>query len=50
MFAAALGEVRRIGTGAAIQARCLECGGLGGAAPSKADVRLMDVLLAKFGW
>ena len=50
MFATALGEVRRIGTGAAVQARCLECGGLGGAAPSKADVRLMDVLLARFGW
>jgi protease-4 len=50
MFAAALGEVRRIGTGAAVQARCLECGGLGGAAPSNADVRLMDVLLARFGW
>jgi protease-4 len=50
MFAAALGEVRRIGTGAAVQARCLECSGLGGAAPSKADVRLMDVLLARFGW
>jgi len=50
MFATALGEVRRIGTGAAVQARCLECGGLGGAAPSNADVRLMDVLLARFGW
>ena len=50
MFATALGEMRRIGTGAAVQARCLECGGLGGAAPSNADVRLMDVLLARFGW
>ncbi|MDB5674553.1 MAG: signal peptide peptidase SppA [Sphingomonas bacterium] len=50
MFATALGEVRRIGTGAAVQARCLECGGLGGAAPSDADIRLMDVLLARFGW
>ena len=50
MFATALGEVRRIGTGAAVQARCLECSGLGGASPSKADERLMDVLLARFGW
>ncbi|MFA5966331.1 MAG: signal peptide peptidase SppA [Sphingomonas sp.] len=50
MFATALGEVRRIGTGAAVQARCLECDGLGGAAPSKADVRLMDLLLARVGW
>ena len=50
MFATALGEVRRIGTGAAVQARCLECGALGGAAPGKADVRLMDVLLERLGW
>ncbi len=50
MFATALGEVRRIGTGAAVQARCLECGGLGGAAPSKADVSLMNLLLARVGW
>ncbi|MDH7972687.1 signal peptide peptidase SppA [Sphingomonas sp. AR_OL41] len=50
MFASALGEVKRIGTGAAVQARCLECSGLGGAAPSNADVSLMNLLLARLGW
>ncbi|MEO5867502.1 MAG: signal peptide peptidase SppA [Sphingomonas sp.] len=49
MFAQALGDVKRIGTGAAIQARCLECAGLGGAAPSDADMSLMALLLAKLG-
>lgn len=45
-FARALGEVRRMGAGAAIQARCLECGALGGPAPRREDVRLMDLILA----
>ena len=38
---------RLIGTGAAIQARCLECEGLGGATASASDIKLMDFLLAK---
>ena len=48
-FARALGDVRRIGTGAAIQARCLECDALGGRAPRAGDARLMDLVLARFG-
>jgi protease-4 len=48
VFARALGDVTRIGTGAAIQARCLECEGLGGAAPAPGDAKLMDLILARF--
>ena len=48
VFARALGDVKRIGTGAAIQARCLECDGLGGAAPAPGDAKLMDLILARF--
>lgn len=47
VFARALGDVKRIGTGAAIQARCLECDGLGGPAASASDIKLMDFVLAK---
>jgi protease-4 len=51
IFARALGDVKRIGTGAAIQARCLECEGLGGsfgtASASASDIKLLDFVLAK---
>nr|WP_255587175.1 signal peptide peptidase SppA [Hephaestia mangrovi] len=47
VFADVLGEVRRLSNGAAIQARCLECGALGPADPSPRDVSLMDAILAK---
>ena len=47
MFARALGDVKRIGTGAAIQARCLECDGLGGPGASRSDITLADFVLAK---
>ncbi len=49
IFAQALGDMRRVATGAAIQARCLECVALGPVAPRRADVRLLDVLIAKLG-
>jgi len=47
IFARALGDVKRIGTGSAIQARCLECDGLGGVGASRSDIRLMDFVLAR---
>ena len=47
VFARALGDVKRIGTGAAIQARCLECVGLGGGTASRSDIKLMDFILAR---
>ncbi|OYY91751.1 MAG: signal peptide peptidase SppA [Sphingomonas sp. 28-66-16] len=49
VFAQALGDARRLATGAAVQARCLECAGLGAATPSRADVRLMDLVIARLG-
>ena len=49
VFARALGDVKRIGTGAAIQARCLECDGLGGTAPRPGDATLLNLVLARFG-
>jgi protease-4 len=49
VFAQVLGEMRRISTGAAIQARCLECGALGPAEPDPGDVTLMHAILAKLG-
>ena len=47
VFAQTLGEVRRLSNGAAIQARCLECGALGPVQPRSADVSLMNAILAK---
>jgi protease-4 len=47
VFAQTLGEVRRLSNGAAIQARCLECGALGPAQPRSGDVSLMNAILAK---
>lgn len=49
VFAQAIGDMRRLATGASVQARCLECGALAPAAPRAGDVRLMDVLLARIG-
>ncbi len=49
VFAQALGDVRRLATGAAVQARCLECGGLAPVAPSAADLTLMGVVMARLG-
>lgn len=48
-FARTLGDVRRIGTGAAIQARCLECAAVGGSRPAPEDLTLMHFVLARFG-
>jgi protease-4 len=47
VFAEVLGEVRALSNGAAIQARCLECGALGPATPSAKDTSLMNAILAK---
>ena len=50
VFAQALGDARRLATGASVQARCLECAAIGPAGPRVADIRLMDLLLAKIGF
>lgn len=50
LLAQALGDARRlVRGGAAMQVRCLECAGLAPATPSVEDVRLMDLMLARFG-
>ncbi|WP_374944496.1 signal peptide peptidase SppA [Sphingomonas sp.] len=50
VLAQAVGDVRRLATGGSIQARCLECGGLGPSPSAGADARLLDVVLAKLGF
>jgi protease-4 len=50
VFARALGDVKRIGTGAAVQARCLECEALGANRPAPGDAALLQLILARFGW
>lgn len=46
----ALGDVRRLVRGGSIQARCLECAGLGPSMTAPGDARLLDLLLARIGW
>ncbi len=49
LVARALGDVARLTQGGSIQARCLECGGLGPSATATSDARLLDLLMARFG-
>ena len=49
LFARALGDVKRLATGAAIQARCLECEGLGPARARAEDTTLLSLFLARAG-
>ncbi|MDR6114911.1 MULTISPECIES: signal peptide peptidase SppA [unclassified Sphingomonas] len=46
--ARALGDVARLARGGSVQARCLECGGLGPVG-SVSDERLLDLLITKLG-
>lgn len=47
LVARALGDVRRLALGGSIQARCLECGGLGPSPRAASDERLLDFLLTR---
>lgn len=47
LFVQAIGDARRLGRGAMLQARCLECAGIGPVQASAADQRLADLLLAR---
>ena len=49
LFARAIGDLRRLATAGSIQARCLECGGLGPSASDGADAKLLDMVLARVG-
>lgn len=44
----ALGDARRLAKGGSVQARCLECAGLGPVAATPQDRSLFDLLLARF--
>jgi len=49
MVARAVGDMKRLATSGSIQARCLECGGIGPSAGDGGDARLLDLLLARIG-
>ena len=50
MVARALGDMQRLTTAGSIQARCLECGGIGPSVGDVGDARLLDLLLARIGF
>ena len=49
LLAQALGDVKRLAMAGSVQARCLECGGLGPSETAASDARLLDVILARIG-
>jgi protease-4 len=50
MLARAVGDMKRLATSGSIQARCLECGGMGPTASDLSDAKLLDLLLARIGF
>ena len=50
LFARALGDLQRLAVAGSIQARCLECDGMGPAASDGADAKLLDLVLARIGF
>ena len=50
LVAQALGDVSRLARSGSVQARCLECGGIGPSATADSDARLFDLVLAKLGF
>ncbi|MEH3158071.1 MAG: hypothetical protein PGN08_03545 [Sphingomonas taxi] len=49
LLAQALGDVKRLAQAGSVQARCLECGGLGPSETAGPDARLLDLILARLG-
>lgn len=49
LLAQALGDVKRLAQAGSVQARCLECGGLGPSDTASGDARLLDLILARVG-
>lgn len=49
MVARAVGDMKRLASAGSIQARCLECGGIGPGASDASDAKLLDILLARIG-
>ena len=50
LLARAIGDVKRLATVGSLQARCLQCGGLGPVTPAPGDARLLDWLLQRIDW
>ena len=50
MLARAVGDMKRLATSDSIQARCLECGGMGPTTADVGDAKLLDLLLARIGF
>ena len=49
LLAQALGDMKRLAAAGSVQARCLECGGLGPSDTAGSDARLLDLILARVG-
>lgn len=49
LVAQALGDAQRLATGGSVQARCLECGGLGPATGNPSDAKLLGLIAARLG-
>ena len=45
-----IADLRSILSGSRIQARCLECGGMGPTTAGLGDAKLLDLLLARIGF
>jgi protease-4 len=50
MLARAVGDMKRLAMSGSIQARCLECGGMGPTTAGIGDAKLLDLLLARIGF
>jgi protease IV len=50
LVAQALGDARRLALGGSVQARCLECAGLGPVTVRQGDRQLFDLVMGRLGW
>jgi len=50
LLARAVADARMLATGGSVQARCIECAGLGPVTAEAMDVKLLDLILARLGW
>jgi protease-4 len=50
LLARAVADARMLATGGSVQARCIECAGLGPVTAEALDVKLLDLILARLGW
>ncbi|WP_375428063.1 signal peptide peptidase SppA [uncultured Sphingomonas sp.] len=50
LLARAVADARMLATGGSVQARCIECAGLGPVTAEAMDVKLLDLILSRLGW